>query len=291
MLKQKSPSNKTRKSPSPKTSPGSMTESKKSINKTKKSPSPPNKSELLKQSAFNIFYQNEPKSLDTLKLFSTSTKYKKQFSNIDETDIKINTLNEKIKNLEEIVAENKRNKQHLQEQFYQLYNVDPITNTITKKNIKKIKNEMKTIDEKIKKMNDDIEKYEIMIEDTEFIRNIWISNKIDGATKQKLVDDYNKFTKVNQPKIDKILKLIEKNKNKTFEKSYPNVAPVFIESPENIPENAVSVGRDMYLINEDAAKFWEFTNKSETEFQKNMNKLNSLNSEMREFKQNILNII
>jgi septal ring factor EnvC (AmiA/AmiB activator) len=291
MLKQKSPSNKTRKSPSPKTSPGSITESKKSINKTKKSPSPPNKSELLKQSAFNIFYQNEPKSLDTLKLFSTSKKYKKQFSKMDETDIKLNTLNEKLQNLEEIVAEYKRNKEHLQEQFYQLYDVGPITNTIIKKNINKIKNEMKTIDKKIKKMNHDIEKCEIMIEDTEFTRNIWISNKIDDATKQKLVDDYNKFTKEFKRKYEKILKSIKKNENKTFEKTYSNILPVFIESTENIPENAVLVGRDTYLINEDAAEYREFIDKQETEHQKLFISQQELLIKLREFKQNILNMI
>ena len=276
-------SNKTRKSPSPK----------KSHNKSRKSSpsiSPNKEFEKLKKDAFNTMLQKDPKSLETFKLFSTNSKYKKQFRYIDELDIKLETLNRKITELEDFASENDLILIDLEERISELNNIEPMKRSV-KKQINRIKKEIKPISEKIKKAHDDIEKYELMIEDTEFIREIWISKNIDDSTKQKLTDDYNSFIKVNQSKIDKIQRHIEINKKKSFEKSYPQAKQIVIESPDQIPENSVSVGRDLYLINEDADKFWEFRDKKEIEFRLNMNKWKILNEERNEFKQNIMNAL
>jgi hypothetical protein len=317
-----SSSNKTRKSPSPKSSPGSKKSSpgsKKSSPGSKKSSPGSNKSrksspsispnedleelkkerlKKMKKKAFNIILQKNPTSLETLLLFSTNSKYKKDFfdyteiSNIKigKLDVKIETLENKINKLEDFAYENHEKLIVLEQRLGEVDNVEPMEKSI-KKEINRIKNEIKAISEKNKKAHDDIEKYELMIEDTIFIREIWVSKKIDDETKQKLTNDYNSFIKANQSKIDKIQRDIEINKEKSFEKKYPNTEPIVIESPDQIPENSVSVGRDLYLINEDAAKFWEFRDKKEIEFRVNMNKWKILNEERDEFKNNIRSII
>lgn len=291
----KSPSpNKTRKSPSPKkSSPGS--------NKSRKSSHSisPNKDleelerkrlERLKKKTFNIMLQKNPKSLETLLLFSTNSKYKKQFKYIDELDIKLETLDNKINKLQHFVSENDVILIDLEERLGELNNIEPMKRSI-KKEINRIKNEIEAISEKIKKAHDDIEKYELMIEDTSFIHEIWISKNINDETKQKLTNDYNSFIKANQSKIDKIQRDIEINQENLFEKNYPHTKPVIIESPDQIPANSVSVGRDLYLINEDASKFWEFRDKKEIKFQINMDKWKKLNEERHEFKNNIRNAL
>jgi hypothetical protein len=288
------PPNKTRKSPSPKkSSPGS--------NKSRKSSHSisPNKDleelekkrlERLKKKTFNIMLQKNPKSLETLLLFSTNSKYKKQFKYIDELDIKLETLDNKINKLQHFVSENDVILIDLEERLGELNNIEPMKRSI-KKEINRIKNEIEAISEKIKKAHDDIEKYELMIEDTSFIHEIWISKNINDETKQKLTNDYNSFIKANQSKIDKIQRDIEMNQQNLFEQNYPHTKPVIIESPDQIPANSVSVGRDLYLINEDASKFWEFRDKKEIKFRINMDKWKKLNEERHEFKNNIRSII
>jgi hypothetical protein len=270
-------------------SPSISPESKKSKNRTKKSQRSPKAStkeeldarEKLKESAFNIFYNENPKSLETFKLFSTTPKYKKQFRRVDETDIKIETLREKINTLEQFVSENNSLKDTIEEQLQPLYIVDE--STVVKKQMNKLKNEIKFINDKIKKANGEIEKYELMIENAEFIRKIWDSTKIDDAKKQQLTDEYNSLINIQEHKIENIQRRIELNKKK----SYTPSNPVYIDSEEEIPENAVMIGRDLYIINEEATKYMDFIKKREIEFQKNMEKWKMLNDEVRTMKNNI----
>jgi predicted nucleic acid-binding Zn-ribbon protein len=209
-------SNKTQTSLSPKkNSPNQSNKTRKSLSPKKNSP---NKSEELKNAAFDIFRQSTPKSLETLKLFSTNKTYKKQFSYIDELDIKLQTFNSNITKLENFISETYAKMNTLEHRLYELD--DDTTSKNVKKEKKKIKSEIEDINNKIKKANNEINKYDLMIEDIEFIRRIWSSKNIDEMTKKTYTEDYNNFIKVNQSKIDEIEKQIEINKKQKDNNKY-----------------------------------------------------------------------
>lgn len=209
-------SNKIQKSKSKSKSPNKSSPSKIS-NKTRKSLSP-NKNDDVKDTAFHIFYQANPNLIETLKLFSTNTKYKKQFSYVDELDTKIQTFNNNITKLKNFITESHAKMFNLENRIYELE--DDATTKPVKKEINTM---MKSINIEIKKANNDIEKYELMIEDYGFIRKIWISTKIDDATKQTYTDNYNTFIKQNRTKVDKIQKQIEINKKQKSQDKYESV--------------------------------------------------------------------
>ena len=92
----------------------------------------------------------------------------------------------------------------------------------------------------------------------------------------------------NQRNVDKIQNEIEKNRKITFNKTYPRIESVFIENPDDVPEESVEIGRDEYIINDDAKKYREFVENQHLTYARNSAKWNSLNEERDEFEQNIL---
>lgn len=291
-------SNKTQNSKSKSKSPN-----KSSPNKTRKSLSPksPTESENRRDSALDIFYQANPNSLNAFQLFSTNSKYKKQFRKADGLDVKILTLKTKNDKLSEFVNENENKTNVLERRISEIeYRANDLEENGSPNNLssgeeyrnlkKEQKNsikDMKRIRNEIKVANDEIDKNEILIEKTQFLRKIWNSKKIDENTKQTYADKYNKFVDKNQRNVDKIQNEIEKNRKITFNKTYPRIESVFIENPDDVPEESVEIGRDEYLINDDAVKFWDFTHKQRLTYARNSAKWNSLNRERDEFEENI----